>query len=325
MLAAAAAMATTPAAAQTPPFLARKCEVGPPAHDKGPLVFMDYDQIELDAAYHQRTYEPLLDRVNQRLVSTSADVRARLGEPRRVAYGPSAIETLDIYRTGRARAPVFVFIHGGIWLYGAARDCAYAAEMFVNAGAHFVAIDFSSVRDAGGDLGVLATQVRRAIAWVRTHAQSFDGDPERLYVGGHSSGGHLCGVALVTDWQGEFGLPADTVKGGLCMSGMFDLAPVRLSWRRSYVNFTDAMEDALSPHRHIDQLRAPAVVTYGTYETPEFERQSRDFAAAAKAAGKPVELIVAHAYHHQEMAESLGNPYGPNGRAALALMELAPA
>jgi arylformamidase len=325
MLAAAAAMATTPAAAQTPPFLARKCEVGPPAHDKGPPVFMDYDQIELDAAYHQRTYEPLLDRVNQRLVSTSADARARLGEPQRVAYGPSAIETLDIYRTGRARAPVFVFIHGGIWLYGAARDCAYAAEMFVNAGAHFVAIDFSSVRDAGGDLGVLATQVRRAIAWVRTNAQSFDGDPERLYVGGHSSGGHLCGVALVTDWQGEFGLPADTVKGGLCMSGMFDLAPVRLSWRRSYVGFTDAMEDALSPQRHIAELKAPVVVTYGTYETPEFERQSRDFAAAAKAAGKPVELIVASAYHHQEMAESLGNPYGPNGRAALALMELAPA
>jgi arylformamidase len=181
------------------------------------------------------------------------------------------------------------------------------------------------VRDAGGDLGVLATQVRRAIAWVRTNAGSFDGDPERLYVGGHSSGGHLCGVALVTDWQGEFGLPPDTVKGGLCMSGMFDMAPVRLSWRRSYVGFTDAMEDAMSPQRHIDKLGAPAVVTYGTYETPEFERQSRDFAAAVKAAGKPVEIIVASAYHHQEMAESLGNPYGPNGRAALALMKLAPA
>jgi arylformamidase len=134
LLAAGAALAAPPALAQTPPFLARKCEVGPPAHDKGPLVFMDYDQIELDAAYHQRTYEPLLDRINQRLVSNSAEVRARIGEPQRVAYGPSGIETLDIYRAGQARAPIFVFIHGGIWLYGSARDCAYAAEMLSTRG-----------------------------------------------------------------------------------------------------------------------------------------------------------------------------------------------
>jgi arylformamidase len=109
------------------------------------------------------------------------------------------------------------------------------------------------------------------------------------------------------------------------MSGMFDMTPVRLSWRRTYVNFTDAMAEAMSSQRHIDKLRAPVVVTYGTFETPDFQRQSRDFAAAVKAAGKPVELIEAPNYAHLEMAESLGNPYGPNGRAALALMKLAAA
>jgi arylformamidase len=77
--------------------------------------------------------------------------------------------------------------------------------------------------------------------------------------------------------------------------------------------------------RHIDKLHAAITVTYGTLETPDFQRQSRDFAAAVKAAGKPVQVIEAPNYHHLEMAESLGNPYGPNGRAALALMELAPA
>src|SRR5262249_49480856 len=76
---------------------------------------------------------------------------------------------------------------------------------------------------------------------------------------------------------------------------------------------------------HIDKLHAPITVTYGTLETPDFQRQSRDFAAAVKAAGKPVEIIEAPNYHHLEMAESLGNPYGPNGRAALALMKLPPA
>jgi arylformamidase len=66
------------------------------------------------------------------------------------------------------------------------------------------------------------------------------------------------------------------------------------------------------------------MVTYGTFETPDFQRQSRDFAAAVKAVGKPVQLIETPNYAHVEMAESLGNPYGPNGRAALALMKLSP-
>jgi arylformamidase len=104
---------------------------------------------------------------------------------------------------------------------------------------------------------------------------------------------------------------------------MYDLKPVRLSKRSSYVKFTDEMEHAMSSQRHIDKLRAPITVTYGTNETPEFQRQSRDFAAAVKAASKPVELIEAPDYNHFEICESLGNPYGPNGRAALKLMKLA--
>ena len=78
----------------------------------------------------------------------------------------------------------------------------------------------------------------------------------------------------------------------------------------------------MSSQRHLALLRAPVVVTYGTNETPEFQRQSRDFAAAVKAAGKPVQLIEATGYNHFEIAESLGHPFGPNGRAALAMMKL---
>jgi arylformamidase len=84
------------------------------------------------------------------------------------------------------------------------------------------------------------------------------------------------------------------------------------------------MADAMSSQRHIDRLNAPVIVTHGTLETPDFQRQSRDFAAAVKTAGKPVQLIEGTNFRHLEMAESLGNPYGPNGRAALALMKLAP-
>jgi arylformamidase len=113
------------------------------------------------------------------------------------------------------------------------------------------------------------------------------------------------------------------IAGGLLMSGIFDLRPARLSARSTYVKFDDDMDQALSSQRHIDLLRAPITVTYGTNETPEFQRQSRDFAAAVKAAGKPVELIEAPNFNHFEMVESLGNPYGPNGLAALKLLKLA--
>ena len=77
----------------------------------------------------------------------------------------------------------------------------------------------------------------------------------------------------------------------------------------------------MSTQQQIEKLRAPVIITYGTFETPEFQRQSRDFAAAVKAAGKPVELIEAPNYNHFEMCETLADPYGPNGRAALRLIK----
>ena len=321
LLGAAAIVAAAPTLAQT---TAPACPIGPPPHDKGPRVWMDMDQVELDAAYEQIVYAPLQEQALRRLASSSELVRSRLGAPRREAYGPTEPEQLDIFRASRALAPIFVFVHGGAWLRGAAKDHAYPAEMFVNAGAHFVALDFVAIGPAGGDLRVMADQVRRGVAWVYKNAASFGGDAGRLYVGGHSSGGHLCGVTLVTDWRKDFGLPADIIKGALCMSGLYDLKPVRLSKRSSYIKFTDEMEQAMSSQRHLESLRTPVTLTYGTNETPEFQRQNRDFAAAVRAAGKPVELIEAASYNHFEMLESLGNPYGPNGRAALALMKLAP-
>jgi arylformamidase len=170
----------------------------------------------------------------------------------------------------------------------------------------------------------MADQVRRAVAWVHRHARSFGGDPDRIYVSGHSSGGHLAGVVLTTDWPREFNLPADTVKGGLCCSGLFDLKPVRLSARSTYVTFTDEIEQALSPQRHLDNLNAPVIVAYGSLETPEFQRQSRDFAAAVKSAGKPVQLLLAEGYNHFEIIETLANPHGLLGRAVLEQMKLDP-
>ena len=296
---------------------------GPPPREKGPLVFLDYDQVELDAAYDQQVYQPNIVQVGKRWTSNSARIRTRLGEPTRISYGPTEIEQLDIFRTSRERAPVFVFIHGGAWARGKAADYHAPAEMFVRAGAHYVTPDFAWVQDVGGGLFPMADQICRAIAWVYENAASFGGDRDRIYVGGQSSGAHLTAVALTTDWAGRYGLPADPVRGGLCASGMYELAPVRLSARANYVKFTDAMVEELSPIRRLDRLRAPLIVSYGTYETPEFQRQAREFAAAAKAAGKQVDLIVGDNYSHTELLETLCNPYGQLGAAVLEQMGLA--
>jgi arylformamidase len=302
------------------PALAQPAQQPPRA--KGPRVWLDLDQKELDDAYDQSVYAPNQPQVTGRYATNSEVTRARLGVPRRFAYGSAPVEGLDVFTSARPDAPINVFVHGGAWRGGLAKNYAFPAELFVNAGAHFVVLDFSPVQDFDGNLTMMAAQVRRAVAWVHRNAKEFGGDASRLYLSGHSSGAHLAGVVLVTDWQKEFNLPADTVKGGLLCSGMYDLKPVRLSARSSYVKFTDEMEDALSTQRHLSRLACPVVVAHGTLETPEFQRQTRDFAAAVKAAGKPAQLLVAQGYNHFEIFETLASPYGLLGRAALEQMKL---
>ncbi len=289
---------------------------------KGPRVWLDMDQKELDDAYDQSVYAPNRDQMSKRRASNSELVRERLGAPKRVAYGATPHEMLDIYPTPIGNAPVAVFVHGGAWRGSYAKDSAYGAETFVRAGAHFLVLDFINVIESGGDLMPMIEQVRGGVAWAVKNAASFGGDPNRIYVTGHSSGAHLGGCVLITDWEKDFGLPRDTVKGATLCSGMYDLKPARLSKRSDYVKFTDAVEDALSTQRHLDRINCPVTVLHGTLETPEFQRQTREFAAALKAAGKPVRFIVSEGYNHFEIGETLNNPYGPFGRAALEMMHL---
>jgi len=293
--------------------------VAPRAFAQAPKVFLDYDQAALDRAYDQRHWAPNMQPVIKRYAQASEAVRARLGPPKTFAYGPGAVETLDVFATSRPNAPVMVFIHGGAWRVGKAKDAAYPAETFVRAGAHYVAPDFATVGEVGLD-GMVA-QVRRAVAWVAKNAASFGGDPGRVYVSGHSSGGHLAGCVLVTDWK-EFGLPADTLKGGLTISGMFDLKAVRLSARSSYVKFDDRIEHEHSSQRHLARLGCPVSVAHGDLESPEFQRQSREWAEALRQAGRLDRLVLARNYNHFEIVETLANPYGLLGRAALEQMKL---
>lgn len=292
-----------------------------PGRVKGPLVWRDMDQKALDDAYDQQVYAPNRELVVARRVASSERARAVLGPPQRVAYGPSEHEQLDIFRCASANAPVNLFVHGGAWRRNRAADYAVQAEMLVRAGAHAVIVDFINVEQSSGDLLPMYEQVCRAIAWTWRNAETFGGDRGRFYLSAHSSGSHLCGCALTTGWR-EQHLPEDFCKGALLASGMYDLTPVRLSKRSSYVKFTDATVEKLSALRHLDGLHTPLIVAHGGCETPEFQRQTRDFAAAVRAAGKPIELVVGDSYNHFEFLETIANPYGLLGRVLLAQMGL---
>lgn len=289
---------------------------------KGPPVWLDLDQQDLDDAYDQSKYSPNQQQVLKRYESASEGARQRLGRPKRLNYGITPIEGADLYAAKAPNAPIHVFIHGGAWRGGLAKDNAFQAEMLVNSGAHFIALDFINVLEANGDLMPMVDQVRRGLAWIYKNAGSFGGDANRLHISGFSSGAHLGGVMLITDWQKDFGLPGDMIKSAVLSSGMYDLKPVRMSARSRYVKFTDEMEQALSTQRHLARISTPVVVAHGTLETPEFQRQTRDFAAALKAAGKPVQFNIGQHYNHFEMGETFGSPYGVNGRAVLEQMGL---
>jgi arylformamidase len=288
---------------------------------KGPLVWLDMDQQELDDAYDQTVYAPNREFIRERRVVNNAIALGIVGPPARMAYGTAEIEKLDIYKTKTLNAPVNIYIHGGAWRGGSSSQVAYMAETFINAGAHFIAIDFNNVTETDGDIFPMVDQVRRAVAWVYRNAKGFGGDPDRLHLTGHSSGGHLSGCVVITEWE-KMGLPRDILKGALLGSGMYDLKAPRLSKRSKYVKFTDAMEHELSPQRHIDKIHTPLTITYGSLETPEFQRQARDFHAALTAAGKPAKLMVGKAYNHFETQETMGSPYGFMGRACLQMMGL---
>lgn len=261
-------------------------------------VFLDYTQAELDDAYDQRVWAANAEEVIGRYRSESGAVLENT-PPETFPYGAAARETLDVYRPGGASgAPIHVHFHGGAWRALSSKAAAFLAPYVIADGAVYVAVDFDVIPDV--DLPEMMAQSRRAIRWVRANADRIGGDASRIVVSGHSSGAHAAGVLLTTDWL-QHDLPADMLKAGLLLSGIYDMEPVLLSSRSDYVKLSDAEADNLSAQRHLDRLNAPVVIVYGSGESPEFQRQSRDFAAAIAQAGKTQMLVRMQGVNHFEI------------------------
>lgn len=263
-------------------------------------VYREYDQAALDAQYEQRAWVPHADAIIARYAKASDAVRTRV-PPATHAYGPTLAETLDVY--GPKKEKVVAFVHGGAWKRQSKREQAFPAELFIDAGATYVALDFALLPTVTMD--AMVGQVCRGLEWLRTNLA------DRIYLCGHSSGAHLAAAALTRQ---------SFVQSALLVSGIYDLHPVRLSSRNDYVRLDEKLEQEYSPIRHVERIGCPVTVAWAEKESVEFARQSREFANALDDAGKLTAAWEGKTLNHFEIIETLADPGSPLARAALAML-----
>ena len=281
------------------------------------IVYRNYTQQELDRQYEHRHIVPNLEEFTSRSQAESVRIRKSLKAQLDVAYGPDARHCVDIYPASGSRAPLVVWFHGGRWSMGSKNLSCQPAEALTRAGITFVAANFRQAPDNRMD--TIIDDARLAIKWAYDNAASFGADRDRLYVLGQSSGAHMGGMMAVTDWASR-GLPAGVVKGATLVSGMYDLEPVRLTFRNDALKLDKDSAARNSPILHIPKRGCPLVIGYGALESDEFKRQSRDFAAAWNKAANPCELIEREGHHHYSLGPDLNDPASPLVQSFVAMI-----
>ena len=273
-------------------------------------IYLSYDQAALDRQYNNQLRVPGFADYVTGWQRESARVRAALPGVLDVAFGPTADEVLDIYLPAKSArpAPVQVFYHGGYWRSFKASDFAFVAERLVEAGAIAVIVNYALVPAVR--IGELVRQCRAALAWVHANIGRYGGDADRIHLSGHSAGGHL--VAAMAAMASQPGEP-DTLgllQGGVAISGLYDLEPIRLCYLNEKLGLDVAEEQRNSPIRHLPASAAPLVVTVGLGELPELVRQSQEYAAAWTGRGLSGHYLPVAGHEHFSILEELARPGG---------------
>ncbi len=266
------------------------------------MLYRDFaTQEELDAEYNLRVLFPEAATLYEAFCGReSGRAREDLAHHLDVPFGPTLAEHVDLYPAGEG-APVLVYVHGGFWALRTAREFGFVARGPVSRGVATVVTNYALCPAVTID--EVVRQTRAAVAWAYRNARSFDGDPERLYVAGHSAGGHLVGMLLATDWPGDYGLPRDIVKGATAISGLYDLAPFPYTFLQPKVQLTWEQVQRNSPILHPPATAPSLLVAYGGHETDEFKRQSEDFLAAWEGRGLPGERLVLPDKNHYDIVD----------------------
>ncbi len=272
-------------------------------------VFRDYDQEELDRQLNLRARWPEHVDHFERWHRESEAVRERSGTWRELVYGDSPGQRLDFFAAAEqdAPSPLLAFIHGGYWQSLDKADFDYLAPPFLQAGIAYASLNYDLAPVAS--IEEMVAQIRRCLAYLHRESQHLGLDPERLFVAGHSAGGHLATMAAATDWRNEPGSPpADLVKGAISISGVYELEPLRLSYHNEILHLNEDMARRMSPMELQPSAAAPILAVVGGEETDEFLRQQRDFAEAWRARGHQVNAVELPGLNHFTVVDRLGDP-----------------
>lgn len=280
-------------------------------------IYKDYDQAALDRQYNNRAMVPDFAVIVQRWQDESARLRQRT-PPHRASYGDHEREYVDIFPAGQTGTPVQLFFHGGYWQALESSVFHFVAGGFIERGVTTVLANYPLAPQATMDEIVAAC--RRALAWLYRHAADHGGDPQRIHLSGHSAGGHIVAMLMATDWpQSGADLPANLIKGGCAISGLFDLIPIQLSYVNDQIGMDEATARRNSPLLLPPQCRSPLIVSVGGAESDEYHAQSRDFAAAWSAQGLPITTLTIAGANHFSILDSL---VGRDGELNQAVFEL---
>ena len=270
------------------------------------MLYRGMNRASLDAGYNNSVAvsdsTALMAGFDELSEQMRRDPRARIG----LRYGPAPRNLIDYFPATKP-GPVVVFIHGGYWQMRAKENFSFLASGLLAHGLHVALVGYTLAPQAS--LAEIVKEVRASISWLATHAKDFGGDTERMVVSGWSAGGHL--TALCLDFPG--------VIGGLAISGIYDLEPVRLSYLNDKLALSPADVQSLSPI-HLVQSAKPLVIAYGESELPELKRQSETFFSSRSATGKPGALLALPGLNHFTILPELADPHGA---LALAVKNLA--
>jgi arylformamidase len=270
-------------------------------------IFRGYDQQGLDAQYNNRARFPDFEQHFNRWSEWSESTRRKLPCRLDVPFGPTALEKLDLFPAETPGAPIYVFIHGGYWYSLDKSHYSYVAEGMRPHGIATAVNNFALAPDA--DMDTIVEHNRRALAWLWHNAGSFGGDRDRIYVCGHSAGGHLGLMLLGTDWKAYgTGLPADLVKGVCAIGGIFEMEPIRLSYLNTKLKMDPAQSLRNCPLHQTYRGPAPLSLVVAVDESPEFHRQSEAMQAHWRSLGYPCELMVPRGLDHFNVVNDLADP-----------------
>ena len=283
------------------------------------VVFGGYTQAELDLQYNNRARMPQFTEYFAEWEEWSAETQRKLPARLDVAFGDDPAETLDIFPAEQPNAPVQIMIHGGYWYSLDKKHDSFVAEGFRPHGITTVVINYGLAPEYGMD--EIVRQNRAACAWVWHNAAELGIDRNRIYTVGQSAGGHLVAMMMATDWPAfSAGLPADLIKGGTSISGIYDMEPIRLCYLNDKVGMSEEVANRNSPILQTYPSAAPLMFVSGDIESDEYARQAEVMMALWEKLGYPSFHLQLPGYNHFTMANLLRQPDSALTRAVLSQM-----